>query len=218
MPRFTRQDQIISVPDLKGKLLPDALNIIHNAGLVLGDTTSRIGPKELLGQVAAQNPRANASVKLGRRIYLSTYRGSEPDVIIPDVITQSLRNARLSLTTSGLVVRSEEADTIPSPVPDMVTRILPPAGTLVPNGDSVTVWYGRGLDQDRLVEIPNVVGLPYDEAEVLLRALSLWPTLLDLDEKGNENPLILRQSPLPGERLPSGSTLRLFASVDSLKL
>ncbi len=211
MPHITRQDEIISVPDVLDKPLPDALAEIMSAELVLGDTTSRIGPDHLQGLVASQSPRPNAPVKTGRRIYLSIYQGSEPDVSVPDVIAQSLRNARLALRSSGLVVRSEQPDTIPSPHPDIVTRIRPVAGTVVSRGDSVTVWVGRGLNPNRLVEVPNVVGLRYSEAEKVLRPLFFWPNLLDQEEEMLD-PLIRRQSPESGELVPAGSTLRLFAT------
>ncbi len=213
MPGVTRQDEIISVPNLLNKSLPDALAEIDLAELELGDTTSRIGPDHLQGLVASQRPRPNAPVKPGRRVYLSVYQGSEPDVMVPNVIASSLRNARLVLQASGLVVRSEVPDTIPSPVPDMVTRIHPVAETLVSPGDSVTLWVGRGLNQNRMIEVPNVVGLRYRDAEDLLRPLFFWPTLLDQKE-GLRNPVIVRQSPQPGELLPAGSTLRLFATTN----
>ncbi len=217
MPNITRQNETISVPDVRGMPLPDALTEIEAASLVLGDTTSRIGLKNQQGLIATQNPRPNSSVKLGRRVYLSVYRGSEPDVRIPDVTEQSLRNARLSLSATGLVVRRIEPDTIPSPVPQMVTRIYPPAGTLVPRGDSVIVYYGLGLMSSRLVAVPNVIGLDYMTADSILRFHSFWPTLLD-QNSADHNPKILRQSPMYGESLPAGSTLRLFATADSLEV
>ena len=216
MPSVTRQNETISVPDVRGMPLPDALMEIEAASLVLGDTTSRIGLKSQQGLIASQNPRPNASVKLGRRVYLSVFRGSEPDVRIPDVTEQSLRNARLTLSAIGLVVRRVEPDTIPSPVPQMVTRIDPPVGTILPRGDSVIVYYGLGLISSRPITVPNVVGLDYMTADSILRFHSFWPTLLDQGSEDN-NPIILRQSPGYGESLPAGSTLRLFASADSLK-
>jgi len=215
MPDITRQNETISVPDLRGVPLLDALTKIEDASLVLGDTTSRIGLKSQQGLVASQSPRPNSLVKLGRRVYLSIYRGSEPDVTIPDVTEQSLRNARLTLSASGLVVHRVEPDTIPSPVPQMVTRIDPPVGTLVPRGDSVIVYYGIGLALSRLIVVPSVIGFDFGTADSLLRGLSFWPTLLD--DREEDNPVILRQSPRSGEILPAGSTLRLFATADSLR-
>ncbi len=215
MPRMTRQNEIITVPDLRSKSLADALTEIEVSSLVLGDTTSRIGPESLQGLIASQSPRPRASVKSGRRVYLTIYRGTEPDITIPDVTEQSLRNARLILESVGLVVHQEAPDTIPSPVPRMVTRIVPTAGEVVPRGDSVTVFYGQGLNLDRLVSVPNVVGQRYIIADSLLRLSSLWPTLLDTIPQ-NDNPLIQRQSPAPEVRLPAGSTLRLYATPDSV--
>ncbi|MCY3594917.1 MAG: PASTA domain-containing protein [Bacteroidetes bacterium] len=214
MPRVTRQSEVVSVPDFRGMPISEALLAIDSVGLVFGDTTSRIGPDSLQGLVAVQTPRPSASVRPRRRIYLSIYRGLEQDVVVPDVSTQSRRNARLALRAAGLIVH-EEPDTIPSPDPGAVTRTDPVAGSLVPRGDSVTVWYGRGLNRNRLVEVPNVVGQHHHTADSLLRALFFWPRLLG-QEGDPDNPLILRQSPEPGELSPEGSDIRLFTTADSL--
>lgn len=214
MPKVTRQNQIISVPELLGMSESAALATIDSIGLVHDSTTFRIGSDSLQGLIADQNPRPNASVRPGRRIYLTVYRGSEPDILIPDVTNESLRNAKRILTAAGLIVRQEIPDEIPNPHSGMVTRTSPKAGISVPRGDSITVWYGRGRNLNRLVEVPNVVGQRYSDAEVLLQGLFFWPTLLD-EQTGHANPLILRQSPKPGEFLPEGSTIRLFADGDS---
>ncbi len=214
MPRLTRQSEIVFVPDFQGKPISEVLMEIHSVGLVFGDTTSRIGPDSLQGLVAVQTPRPSAPVRPGRRIYLSIYRGVEQDVIVPDVSTQSRRNARLALTAAGLLIY-EQPDTIPSPDPGAVTRTDPVAGSLVPRGDSITVWYGRGLNQGRLVEVPDVVGERHHAADSLLRALFFWPRLLGQPED-SDNPVILRQSPEPGELRAEGSDIRLFTTPDSL--
>ncbi len=214
MPRITRQSEVVFVPDFQGMPISEALLEIDSVGLVFGDTTSRIGPDSLQGLVAVQTPRPSAPVRPGRRIYLSIYRGLEQDVVVPDVSTQSRRNARLALRAAGLVVY-EEPDTIPSPDPGAVTRTDPVAGSVIPRGDSITVWYGRGLNQNRLVEVPDVVGQRHHTADSLLRALFFWPRLLG-QEEDPDNPLILRQSPESGELRAEGSDIRLFTTADSL--
>ncbi|MCY4232545.1 MAG: PASTA domain-containing protein [Bacteroidetes bacterium] len=216
MPRMTRQDETITVPDLRDRPLSEALTEIEASSLVLGDTTSRIGLESQQGLIVSQRPRPLAQVKTGRRVYLTIYRGSEPDITIPDVTEQSLRNARLILEALGLVVQQEVPDTIPSPVPSMVTRIFPSVGTMIARGDSVTIFYGQGIDLDRMVTVPNVVGQRYAVADSLLRLSGLWPTLLD-EDLDHDNPFILRQSTTPGETLPAGSTLRLFTTPNSLE-
>lgn len=215
MPGVTRQRDIVTVPDYYGMRESDALEEISSADLVHDGTTYRIGPDSLQGVVAHQTPRPDASVRPGRRVYLTVYRGSEPDVTVPDVSGLSLRNARLDLTAAGLVVWHEQPDSIPSPVPDIVTRTEPIAGSLVPSGGSVMIWYGRGMNHNQMIEVPNVVGQRYLPAVALLRPLFFWPELLD-QEEDLENPVIRRQSPEPGELLPAGATIRLYATADSL--
>ncbi len=215
MPRVTRQGEVLPVPDFRGMPISDALLEIDSVGLVFGDTTSRIGPDSLQGLVARQTPRPSASVRPGRRVYLSLYRGLVQDVIVPDVSTQSRRNARLTLRAAGLDV-IEEPDTIPSPNPGAITRTDPAAGSVVPRGGSITVWYGRGLNRRRLIEVPDIVGYDLSTADSLLRHVYFWPRLLG-QEDDPTNPLILRQSPGPGELLPEGSEIRLFTTVDSVE-
>ncbi len=215
MPQVTRQGEVLPVPDFRGMPISDALLEIDSVGLVFGDTTSRIGPDSLQGLVARQTPRPSAPVRPGRRVYLSLYRGLVQDVIVPDVSTQSRRNARLALRAAGLDV-IEKPDTIPSPSPGAVTRTDPAAGSVVPRGESITVWHGRGLNRNRLVEVPDLVGQDLSTADSLLRLVSFWPRLLG-KEDDPPNPLILRQSPGSGELLPEGSEIRLFTTADPVQ-
>ena len=198
MPAVTRQNDTLSVPNLQGKFLPEALSELHANALVLGDTTSRVGTDHLQGIVADQSPRPNSFVKKGRRIYLEIYRGFEPDVIVPNVVEQSLREAREVLTAAGLRIHSEKSDRCP--FPPYVTKISPTPGSPLPLGDSVEIWYGPGQSPNLVEDVPDVVGRTYEEARHLLRASCWWPSLLDR-KQGEDNPVILRQSPEPGKRL-----------------
>ena len=210
MPRVTRHGTEISVPNISNKPLPEALEALADAGLVVGDSTTHPGTELQQGLVRSQNPRAGAKTKPGRRVHLTIYRGFPEPIAVPDIILASLRDARSDLRRAGLIVHPDELpDTTRSPFPDMVTRTEPPAGELLQKGDTVRIWYGLGLNPNYSVEVPNVAGSPHNTAEQILRALHLWPSPLGYDKK--DNPLISRQSPEPGSYVPQGSTIRLFA-------
>lgn len=210
MPRVTRHGTEISVPDISDKPLPEALEALSDAGLVVGDSTTHPGTEHQQGLVRSQSPRADAKTKPGRRVHLTIYRGFPEPIAVPDVILASLRDARSDLRRAALIVHPDELpDTTRSPFPDMVTRTEPPAGVLLQKGDTVRIWYGLGLNPNYSVKVPNVAGSRHNAAEQLLRPLHLWPSALGYDK--GDNLLITRQSPEPGSYVPQGSTIRLFA-------
>ncbi len=210
MPRVTRHGTEIIVPDISNRPLPEALDALADAGLVVGDSTTHPGTELQQGLVRSQNPRAGARTKPGRRVHLTIYRGFPEPIAVPDVILASVRDARSDLRRADLVVHPDELpDTTRSPFPDMVTRTEPSAGVLLQKGDTVRIWYGLGINPNYSVEVPNVAGSQHNAAEQLLRPLHLWPSPLGYDK--SDNPVITRQSPEPGSYVPQGSTIRLFA-------
>lgn len=211
MPAYTRHDALIHMPDLRGMTLDSALSQLRSFDLELGDTLTRFEPNRTLGIVLDQNPRASASIKPGRRVYLTMNEGREPDIPVPNVEGQSLRNARAMILGVGLNIRGEAPDTIPSPMAGPVTRVEPPPDSPLSPGDSVMIWYGTGPDPNAFTLVPDVVGLRMLQARTLLRERRLWDVVLDRDI-GDDNPRIRRQFPEAGTRIMEGSQIRLYAS------
>lgn len=81
---------------------------------------------------------------------------------------------------------------------------------MLTRGDSVTVYYGTGPDENRLVEVPDLTGLPIWVAQQRLRALDLSASVLDQTEADGST--IRRQSPEAGALIPAGSRIRLYTS------
>lgn len=211
MPRVTRQGQTITVPDVVNQPFDHAVAAIERVGLVFSDSTARVAPdSSKLGLVVHQHPPAHASAKPGRRISLTVY-----DIVTPlhiqDLTQEHWRSAEKILKNKGLSTQVFP-DPHPHPYRNRVTRTDPVAGSPVSRGDSVTIWYSLGLNKNRLIEIPDVVGEFYPAAEALLQNLYLWPELRDQenDTEMTEIGRILRQHPEPGELLPEGSVVRLY--------
>ena len=211
MPAYTRHEALIHMPDLRELPLDSALAQLGTFALELEDTLTRFDAHRPLGIVLDQNPRAGAPIKPGRRVYLTMNEGREPDVPVPNVEGQSLRNARARILGAGLNIRGEVPDTIPSPVAGPVTRVDPPPDTPLSLGDSVMIWYGTGPDPNALATVPDLVGLRMRQARILLRERRLWDVVLDR-EPDDDNPVIRRQFPEPGTSVLEGSQIRLYAS------
>lgn len=220
MPNSTRQHAVVTVPDLTGLHIDSALAGLANHAFELGDTLELFDPEfneSRRRQVIDQNPKPGAKAKLGRRIFLYLPRGASRDAIVPEVAGQSPRNARALVEAAGLIVRGVLPDSIPSHLDGPVTRSAPGAGTMLTRGDSVVVYYGTGPDENRLVEVPDLTGLPTWTAQQRLRALDLSASVLDQAEADSslDTFFVRRQNPEAGALIPAGTRIRLYTSGDN---
>lgn len=102
---YTRHGESITLPELRGKTVSDARQILTNLGLVIevGDTgyVRNLPPDCVLGQ----SPAAGEGVKTGHVIYVTINSTHSPTISLPDIIdNSSLREAMAKLTAMGFKV------------------------------------------------------------------------------------------------------------------
>jgi len=206
MPAYTRHDVAISVPDVRHFPFHEASNILSAHNLRVEREEQRYNPSLDRDEVVDQKPPANASVKPGRRIYLTVNSGTIPMVLVPAVDNLSLREARNRMVTFGLTVSDEDVqpDSIPSPDPNTVTRQDPPAGTSVPQSSRVRLWYSTGLG-DAYTTVPDVTGIEASRAQQFLLDRRIRSVII-----GGDSLAVRKQSPEPGTRVREGFEVRLF--------
>lgn len=206
MPGVTRHGGSTLVPDVMNLEFEDANRRLEEVGLSADYQLLR-RPNLPRNIVVDQRPPAGATVKPGRRIYLTINTGDTTTVAVPKVLGLSLREAQSRMILLGLVVPTVTADTIPSSHPNTVTRQEPAAGFRVPQGSEVALWYSTGLG-DRYVAVPDVTGLTPEEARSQLLALRLRSVLLGESEAETET-RIIDQSPKAGTQVREGFEVRL---------
>jgi len=240
MPSYTRHEASVQVPDVTNRPFEDAKSTVESKGLTVQQQEGRFNPRVPQGRVVDQNPPPEASVKPGRRVYLTVNSGTAPTVSVPDLSGTSLREARNRLTSLGLVLGRERIDPIPSPYAETVTRQEPAPGDTLKKGSAVDVWYSQGLGSER-VSVPNVQGLRVDVAEDRLLRQRLRSVVIGTDVQDenasetegsapseadtsgagsgvpvDEPPRWVRSQGLdPGTRVRSGTEVRLFVTSDS---
>lgn len=212
MPRYTRHETVVVVPDLLGRSVSQARDTLVARGLDMGEPLERFDRLREPNLILEQRPSPNTPVKPGRIVYVTVNRGTLPEVSIPRVVGLSRRGARNQLAAAGLFVQSEEPDSLPSPYANAITRQEPPPGSMVLQGDSVMLWYGTGLGS-RIVAVPDVTGLPLSQARMMLGARGLRSVVLDMAEDDSD-PTIIRQSRDPGTEVREGFEIRLFTRLD----
>ncbi len=116
------------VPNVQNLPRSEALNVLAQAGLQVACT----GTGEYVEQ---QLPRPGAQVKIGSTVQLSFETEGEAcdEVVVPDVVGRTMRDAAVSLGQAGLVIVVEGSG--------IATQQQPAAGTHVECGERVVVKF-----------------------------------------------------------------------------
>ena len=196
---YTRHDQLLELPDLKGLTISEADSVLtlKSLNFVVIDSVFSLKLPPLT--VIEQNPLAGNFVKENRRIYLTIISKNKKQVQMPNLIDLTLRRALSKLNTIGLKVG--EMIFVPDVAKNVVLKQeangqLVESGSLLTIGSSVDLTVGDGLS-DVMVEMPNLNGLTLEDATILLQmqSINLGMVSFDTRVKDSANAVIYRQRP-----------------------
>jgi beta-lactam-binding protein with PASTA domain/tRNA A-37 threonylcarbamoyl transferase component Bud32 len=192
----------ITLPDLAGRSAGAATGRLKQLDISSRrqDGTSLTVPA---GRVIGTRPPAGTVLKASQRVTVVVSVG-KPKVEVPQVAGRPLRAAEAALAAAHLKARPEQVfdDNVRT---GRVVGTEPGAGDRATWGSTVTVRVSKGPD---LVEVPEVVDLPKDEAERRLRAAGLRASFVL-----NFGSRVIDQSPEPGEKARRGSVVRLLLNL-----
>ena len=104
--------KVVLVPELSGKSVNDALNILGPLGLGLekeGET--KFDKRFPAGTIVRQTPAAAMSVREGRIVRVTVSQGGET-LFVPNLVGQPLRNTQTSLQNLGLNVGEDRSSAV----------------------------------------------------------------------------------------------------------
>lgn len=227
MPSYTRHGVAVRVPNVENHSFEKAKKIVQNRSLIVKRQVERYNPNVAQNVVVDQNPRPDANVKPGRRVYLTVNAGEVPMVDVPDFNGISVREAKNRVSSLGFKVGTVNPDSIPSPYPNTITRQQPEPGDSLKEGGTVDLWYSTGIGQDT-VQVPSIVGWTVEKAKSLLlrrelRAIVVAPrppasdqdTTSQASDTSATTLFVRRQGRGPGTKVRAGTEIRLFATEDS---
>ena len=157
------------------------------------------------GVVFAQNPTEGTRVDKETVVRIDVSSG-KPEVTIPSVVGQTAEDAVAELTRAGLVAQVVEVNSDRDE--GTVTAQSPSAGTVVVEGTQVRINVSKG---PRPVNVPNVVGLPYDQAASELQRAGFVVSRIDEDSDQAAG-IVTRQTPSGGSEGSRGSTVTVSVS------
>ena len=110
------------------------------------------------------------------------------------------------LRRQGLLARINQEENSQE-APDTVVRQSPPAGTQLEEGSTVEIWVST---QPGAIQVPNLVGIPLDKAQIALNGLGLLlGTVSYQPSEETEQGYVLRQDPAAGSSLAKGGSVNL---------
>jgi serine/threonine-protein kinase len=157
------------------------------------------------GLVFSQEPTEGTRVDKETVIFIDVSSG-KPRVTIPSVVGQSVEDAVAELTRAGLDARVVEVNS--DREEGTVTGQQPNAGLVVVEGTQVRINVSKG---PKPVTVPNVVGLPFDQASSELQRAGFGVTRVDVDSDQTKDSVV-DQDPSGGTSSSRGTTVTLSVS------
>ncbi len=224
---YTHHGEYYSVPDFRGLTEDQFSELIEEKGFRYKIIDSVHVENFLPGAVIEQIPAAGSMVKENRNIHFTIKSVTPEKVQIPNLIDYSLRNAKVILESYGLV--TGELIYVPSEYRNLVLQQLfkgkpVEPGTVVLKGSVIDLHIGKGLGTER-TNVPDLSSLTHEEAQSYAVSVSLNVGAVIYDEsvqtpKDSLAAVIWKQQPSfeTGTRIPLGSSIDIWLSVDSTKI
>ncbi len=209
MPAYTNYNDGVTVPDVSKVELSEADSMLTTYGLRFEVSERRSNPAYPADYVIDQDPTPSEIVKPNRKIYLTVNTVSTPKVEVPKVVNLSLRNAKIQLQNYGLVVGTVSYES--SRFKNSVLRQSIPAGQTVDKGSVVDLAVSDGLGE-KMVAVPNIIGMKLAEAQQELRTAGLRVGEIRFQPSKQFPPNTILDFSPKQEEVIEGETLRLIVA------
>jgi beta-lactam-binding protein with PASTA domain len=201
---------IVEVPDLVGKELIDARQIVRNERLNIRVINYLYNSEYPNGTIISQRPVAGQKRKINSEIEVVVSKGPQL-VRVPNLVGKNQLEAELVLEETGLTLGEILVDSSPEFPEGVVIKQLPDKNTQIEHGASVSITLN--VTEANLVKVPNFIGRPLTEVRGDLVTLGLvfnqaTPTPSNIYPEG----VVIDQRPLPYDRVPLGTAMNFIVS------
>ncbi len=195
---ITKHGKYEKVPTLIGKNVDEARKLLESIGFeveiqdsVYLDTAPKLS-------VVKQSPEGESMVKVNRTIYLTINRSQPPLVEMPNLVGFSIRNAEMYLENLGLTMGDTtfRPDIAKNAVLEQLFDGKPvTAGTKIFMGSKISLVLGDGIGDEEM-KVPDLVGLTFVEAKILLKAMNVnYTPVPDAGVTDQDAAYVYRQNP-----------------------
>ena len=207
---ITAGEQAVVVPDFVGFSQTYAEKRLVSLGLTM---TVVEEPSEIIkeGLVISQTPESGAHA-LASTVVTLTISSGPADLVMPDVTSMTQDEAKGVIAEMGLELASVENDYSEGVMPGNVISQMPEAGTTIFDNDKVTLVVSSEQAAGNVV-MPEVIGLPLDQAVGILNEAGLFNCFVYQDEYRDEAPgTVVQQTPGQGLQTTQNADVDLWIS------
>ncbi|MCX5771476.1 MAG: PASTA domain-containing protein, partial [Candidatus Hydrogenedentes bacterium] len=199
-----------AVPNVVGLTRTQAQLAITLAGFALG---SVVGQESTLpvNQVISQIPSAGTLAAPGTEVDLIISAGVSPTTV-PNLIGLAQTSALDVLQLAGFILGTVTTQPSPTVPAGTVLDQEPVAGTFAPAGSAINLVVSEGVV---LVQVPNVVGLPLEQAATLIVNAQLLVGTVIQQRSQQAAGTVLSQTPAAGVSANAGEPVNLVISQGS---
>ncbi|HEX9638778.1 MAG TPA: PASTA domain-containing protein [Acidobacteriota bacterium] len=201
----------LTVPDLRRLAPEQARARLRALGLDLQVAAEVHSDSVPRGQIVVHEPEAGAPLKPGRAVRVQVSRGAAR-LQVPRLVGESLRQARLVLTHSGLKLGDIAQVHSPNRPAGTVLAQEPPGEAQTEPEDRVDLVVSLGRAETGYV-MPDLIDRPFEPIARFLRARGF--VLERVNRRGYPGlppGVVIRQYPEPGFRLRRNTPIRLEIS------
>ena len=220
----TRHGKTVKAPDFTNLSLQEAEQVAAQGEVHIKVVDSVFVRRLPGGVVYRQQPKAGATVKKGRSIFLTINSVVPRKVVMPNLYGYSITEARTELKNRGLnlgnlrYVRDIATNTV---LGQSCEGKAVKAGDLVVSGSAIDLKVGVNKDDD-ITTVPRVVGMKYVAAVDALHERFLNTGRVRFDEAirtyaDSVNAVVYKQE-AEGEEKPLGSTVNIYLTLDPQKV
>jgi serine/threonine-protein kinase len=195
----------VRVPNIVGKTLERARELLRGADLRVGDVTREYHADLAEGHVIRQSVDGRDDAPLGSAIDVVVSRGPKP-LPVPRVAGRIVEDATALLEDAGFVVARSDAfsDDIAR---GRVISQDPARGKDLQPGETVSIVVSLGPEE---FDLPSFLGLGRDEAIARIHALSLEAQVVPVP--GGNGSTVVSQLPPVGETVRVGDTIAIYVA------
>lgn len=192
----------VPVPDLAGLEQQAAVEALGSRQLALGQVSTGVGSGATrAGAVIGQRPAAGELAPKRSAVDITLALG------VPNVTGMAVKEGVTALAALGLNATSTEEES--DITPGQVIRQFPEPGSVTSPGMVVQLTVAKV----RTVPVPDVRGRPFGDAKAAMAAIGLQLDVVGKQESGAPEGSVVVLRPVPGTRLPSGSTVQAVIAV-----
>lgn len=209
LPSTTNHGESITVPNLEGMPLSELDNFVVDRDLRFEVSDSSYSADYPPYTVLHQFPKAGSEVKAKRKIFITLNSKEPPTTLMPNLVDKTVQNAELILQSYELKRGRITTQ------PDAFRNVLEQSfnGEPIEYGDQIAkgsqidlvIGDGHGITQ---FEMPSLLGLPLEEAEIIIKGNSLFVGIVFNNTEAPLDFVVIKQTP------PVGNTVRVSSEVN----